>query len=77
MEYLARCVNDESVFSLWLTFGVADGDIDENTTDEELEDYCDDDTNFADLMDTFLCLMSRAYKSGGLFCDDVVSKEDK
>ena len=74
METIARCTNDESAFDLWLSMGVADGDIDENTTDEELEDYCDDET-FAELMDTFMKLMARARKSGGLYCDGITSGE--
>lgn len=74
METIARCTNDESAFDLWLSMGVADGDIDENSTDEELEYYCDDET-FADLMDTFLKLMARAKKSGGLYCDGITSEE--
>lgn len=74
METIARCTNDESAFNLWLSMGVADGDIDETTTDEELEYYCDDVT-FAELMDTFLHLMARARKSGGLYCDGIVSEE--
>lgn len=74
METIARAVNDEYVFDLWLSIGVADGDIDEDTTDEELEDYCDDET-FAGLMDAFLKLMARAKKSGGLYCDDIASEE--
>ena len=73
METCARAINDEEVFMGWLTEGVADGDIDETTTDEELEWYCKDD-NFADLMDTFLWVMTRAKKSGGLYEDRVVSK---
>lgn len=76
METLARSINDESVFYKWLLCGVADGDIDENTTDEELEFYIEDDEQFADLMDTFLKCMSSAYKSGGLYVDKVVSKEE-
>ena len=74
METIARCTNDESAFNLWLSMGVADGDIDEDTTDEDLEYYCDDVT-FAELMDTFLHLMSRARKSGGLYCDGITSGE--
>ena len=74
METIARCTNDESAFNLWLSMGVADGDIDEETTDEDLEYYCDDVT-FAELMDTFLHLMSRARKSGGLYCDGITSGE--
>ncbi len=73
METLARCVNDENVFEHWLVLGVADGDINETTTDEELEYYIEDET-LAELMDTFLNLMSRAKRCGGLYVDGVVSK---
>lgn len=73
METLARCINDEEVFEGWLICGVADGDIDETTTDEELEFYIEDNT-FAELMETFLRVMARAKKSGGLYVDGVVSK---
>ena len=72
MEKIARSINDENVFETWLVSGVADGDIDESTTDEELIYYCSDD-EFADLMDTFLFVMARAYKSGGLYFDNIVS----
>ena len=73
METVARAVNDEEVFEGWLMCGVADGDIDDTTTDEELEYYIED-KHFAELMDTFLRVMSRAEKSGGLYVDGVVSK---
>ena len=76
MEYIARAVNDEEVFYSWLLCGVADGDIDDSTTDEELEYYCEDET-FADLMERFLDLMTRAKKNGGLYIDKVVSKYDE
>lgn len=75
MELLARAVNDEDVFMTWLISGVADGDINESTTDEEL-DYYTEDENFADLMDTFLDLMSRANKNGGLYADGILSKAE-
>lgn len=74
METIARCVNDEEVLYYWLSFGVADGDIDDNTTDDELDYYVGDDDIFADLMQTFLSCMKDAYRSGGLYVDDVVSK---
>ena len=77
METLARSINDERVFLTWLSLGVADGDITENTPDEELDFYIEDDTSFADLMHTFLRCMSGAYKSGGLYVDKVVSKEEE
>lgn len=73
MELLARSVKDEEVFEDWLYNGVADGDIDENTIDEDLIDYVDNDAYFADLMRTFLVLMYNARKSGGLYVDEVVS----
>ena len=74
METLARCINDENIFDSWLMCGVADGDINEDTEDEDLECYTDD-ASFAELMGLFLRLMKRAEKSGGLYCDRVVSKE--
>ena len=73
MEFLARAVNDEEDILLWLEEGVADGDIDENTTDEELFDYVEDDQTFAELMKTFLRVMHYAEKDGGLYIDGVVS----
>ena len=83
MEYIARQINDESVFcDIWLSEGVADGDIEYgdlsvNSEDfDNLEDYCEDD-NFADLMGTFILCMRHAYKSGGLYCDDVVDNYSK
>lgn len=73
MEMLARAVNDETDIEQWLMDGVADGDIDENTTDEELMSYVEDDKVFADLMATFLTVMHYAHKDGGLYIDNVVS----
>ena len=73
MELLARSVNNEDYFEDWLMNGVADGDITENTTDEELLDYVEDDHNFADIMCTFLILMRNASEDGGLYIDKVVS----
>lgn len=80
MEFIARQVNDENVFMSWLSVGVADGDIaygDMNPVDEDVEWYAEEDERFADLMDVFLRIMSRAYKSGGLYCDNVVSKKEE
>ncbi len=76
MEYIARCINDEDVFEPWLMFGVADGDISSESFDlEEVDDYYIEDDNFRDLMDSFLRIMVRAKKSGGLYCDDIVTEE--
>ena len=73
MELLARAINDENIFETWLLEGVADGDIDEDTTNEELEWYIEDD-NFSELMEVFLYVMAKARRSGGLYFDGIVSK---
>ncbi|MBR6795710.1 MAG: hypothetical protein IKM52_06350 [Clostridia bacterium] len=73
METVARQINDEEIFETWLSYGVADGDIDETTTDEELEYYIENDT-FEDLMGVFLRLMVRAEEQGGLYCDHALSE---
>lgn len=78
MEFICRQINDEDVFMPWLTDGVADGDIDYGDfdiklNDEAILDYYISEEHFGELMDTFLHCMSQAKKSGGLFCDNVVS----
>ena len=73
MDLLCRCINDEDVFMPWLSVGVADGDITSETTDEDLEWYCEDD-NFAELMSVFLRRMKYTAKDG-LYVDGVVSKD--
>lgn len=80
MEYIARQVNDETVFDMWLWAGVADGDIEYGDLDdspesvEELSYYLED-KNFGELMSVFSTLMFRARYSGGLYCDGVTSHE--
>lgn len=78
MEYIARCVNDEEEAFFWLDYGVADGDIkyadlSVSPADEENLSCYIDDVHFAELMNDFLHLMRRARRSGGLYCDGVVS----
>lgn len=79
MDFLARQINDEDVFEKWLTCGVADGDIANGDLkvypeDEEILDCYLGDEAFADLMDTFLHVIARAAKDGGLYCDGIVSR---
>lgn len=73
MEIMVRCINDESIIDSWLMVGVADGDIDENTTLEEIIEngYCDD-TTYQELMSTFLKCMYRA-SADGLYSDGITS----
>ena len=79
MEYIARQLNDEEIFESWLIDGVADGDIEYGDLSAEAGEDIDwyiEDQHFSDLMDTFLHLMKAAKKSGGLYCDGVVSGVD-
>jgi len=83
MEFIARQLNDEEILEAWLIDGVADGDIEYGDLEmpikiEECEymEYYIEDKRFADLMRTFLKLMSAARKSGGLYCDEILDKED-
>ena len=75
METIARNLNDEEVFEVWLTDGVADGD---GEDDNELMWYAEDDDTFADLMDTFAYVMKIALKGhdrrGVFYCDGISSK---
>jgi hypothetical protein len=80
MEFIARNINDGELFEVWLEVGVADGDIEygdlsgEFNTDvpDYLEYYLRDD-NFAELMGIFTRLMKHVDRSGGLYCDGIVS----
>ena len=81
MEYISRQLNDESILiDLWFTYGVADGDIDYGDlgiNDEDFDnlEYYIEDEEFADLMRLFMYCMRSAIKLGGLYCDEIVSKE--
>lgn len=76
MEYIARQINDEDVLEGWLMGGVADGDIPYASIDvDDVDDYYIEDGNFKDLMSCFLRRMVGAWKSGGLYCDGVVSQD--
>lgn len=76
MEYIARQINDEEVLMGWLWAGVADGDIEYGSFNvEDVDDYYIEDDTFRGLMDAFLRRMARAKKSGGLYCDGIVTEE--
>lgn len=74
MDTMVGCINDEGIIESWLVGGVADGDITEDTTLEDIIEmgYCDGDETFRDLLTLFLRLMNRASKDG-LYSDGVVS----
>ena len=77
MDTIARCINDEEVFVPWLSVGVADGDCADDVPDSYiLEYYCDSGT-FRELLECFMRRMRGALKSGGLYCDGVVTRMEK
>lgn len=63
MEFIAQRIGSESVFNGWRMNGVA-----------ETDRYSIEDEDFSALMTTFLRVMNRARKSGGLSCDGVESQ---
>lgn len=73
METVARAINREGIFETWLCLGVADGDIDESTTDEELMYYVESNETFGELMSTFTNMMKKVHTNGGLYVDGVAS----
>lgn len=78
MDLIARCINDENVFEEWLISGMPDGELESNQSwdDEYGLGWYIQDEHFAELMGTFLKVVSRAKRHGGLYCDDIVSKGD-
>ena len=77
MDTIVRSLNDEEYVAWWLENGVPDGEIDEETTDEELYWLVDDDESFADIMSTFIKIMRRQPVNGAMWVDNVLSKEEK
>lgn len=71
MECIIRSLNDESLIYEWLLEGVADGDIRDNTSDKELEYYIEDE-RYAELMGTFLRIVSSA-DNDGLYSDGILA----
>lgn len=76
MDLIARCINDENVFESWLISGMPDGELEssDNWDDEYGLGWYIQDERFAELMDTFLNVLAKARKHGGLYCDNVISK---
>lgn len=76
MEFICRHINDENVMEGWLMCGVPDGDVPHGSFDTSIiddEDCMIEDDGFRDIMDCFLRRMSAAKKSGGLYCDNIVT----
>ena len=77
MDTIVRSLNDERDILWWLDSGVPDGEINTETTDEELYWLVDDNESFADIMSTFIKIMRRQPVNGAMWVDNVLSKEEK
>ena len=75
MDTIVRSLNDEEYVAWWLEDGVPDGEIDEETADEELYWLVDDDESFANIMLTFIKIMKCPLFDGAMLVDNVLSKE--
>lgn len=65
MEIIIRGLNDEDLIEPWLMNGVADGDLnDYSTTDDVIEMGYADEKTFKAITGTFLRIMEKAGKDG-------------
>ena len=76
METIVRSFNNENSIEPWLWLGVADGDITENTTDDDLSCYIEKD-NFTILVQLFMTLCERAFNDGGIYCGGVCVEKER
>lgn len=75
MERIIRSLNDEEFLDSWLMCGVADGDLNEDSTWEDVDDYYIKD-EFTDIMNLFCRIMKNATAdgvNGCLYCDGIIS----
>ena len=77
MDTIVRSLNDERDILWWLDSGVPDGEINEETTDEELYWLVDDDESFAYILSIFIKIMWRLPVNGAMWVDNVLSKDEK
>lgn len=76
MDEVIRSLNDENKMMTWLMYGVPDGEINENTRDEDLRWLVESDRSFADLMYWFIRIMNKVSPNDGMYVDGVCSKEE-
>ena len=77
MDTIAKMLNDERDYARWALAGIADGEIEEDTKDEDIEWLCADDI-FPDLLFNFCRVfgMKNEKATGFLYCDGVVAKKN-
>lgn len=76
MDFLARSINNENILEAWLANGIPDGEITDDTKDEELE-WLIDDESLDEITEKFCACMARAKFNGGLFIDGVTVGESR
>ena len=62
MDWIVRNLGDEDLLESWLMCGVADGDLDNNSTSEDVDDYYIDSDNYSYITGLFIRIMKRAIK---------------
>jgi hypothetical protein len=77
MDLIIHNLNDERDIFWWLENGVPDGEINEDTPEEDLQWLVEEDDMFADIMSTFTKIMRRQPVNGAMWVDNVLSKEEK
>ena len=77
MDTIIHSLNDEGDILWWLEYGVPDGEINEDTSEEDLQWLVEEDDVFADIMSTFIKIMRGQPVNGAMWVDNVLSKEEK
>ena len=75
MDRIIRSINCEIYIEQWLMSGVADGELDNNSTIDDVDDFYIQDDEFKILMDVFSKLVDKAIRNGGFYCDGIISKQ--
>ena len=76
METVVRSLNDEERLNSWLMGGVADGDLNSDSTWADVDDWYVEDGHFTDIMNLFCRIMKYATINGCngiLYCDGIIS----
>ena len=73
MDTLARCINDEEIFEIWLMLGVSDGDCEYYDDIGLYEQYYEDnEENFKELVELFRNLIKDS-EEDGLYIGEIVA----
>lgn len=76
METVVRSLNNGVRLHSWLMSGVADGDLNSDSTWADVDDWYVEDGHFTDIMNLFCRIMKYATINGVngiLYCDGIIS----